>query len=62
MDNRFEYTNISCIAYINHLGGPSPQLLHLACALWATAYELGIELYGCHLAGRLNIRVDELSR
>ena len=54
--------NISCVAYINHLGGPSTQLTRLARSLWTTAYELGIDLSAKHLAGKLNVRADYLSR
>ena len=54
--------NISCVAYINHLGGPSTELSRLAQALWDTAYELDIELTARHLAGRLNVTADRLSR
>ena len=54
--------NISTVAYINHLGGPSPALSRLATALWATAIENGIELTATHLAGKKNVHADALSR
>jgi hypothetical protein len=54
--------NISTVAYINLLGGPSPALSCLATAIWATALEHGIELTATHLAGKRNIHADALSR
>lgn len=36
--------NISTMAYINHLGGPSPALSNLAMVIWAEAIENGITL------------------
>ena len=54
--------NISCVAYINRLGGISPELSKLAQALWDITYEHGMELSAKHLAGRLNVTADELNR
>lgn len=54
--------NISCVAYINPLGGPSAELTHLAQSLWAEAYKLNIRLSAKYLAGKLNVKADWLSR
>jgi hypothetical protein len=32
--------NISAVAYINHMGVPSPSLTKLAIAIWAKAIDL----------------------
>ncbi len=53
--------NISCVAYINHLDGPSKDLSELAQSLWITAAELGITLTARYLAGGDNWRADTLS-
>ncbi len=54
--------NITAVAYINHLGGPSADLTALAESLWITANDFGITLQASHLAGGLNSRADRLSR
>ena len=54
--------NVVAMAYINHLGGPSPSLTALASAVWITAYELEIALSAKHLAGKENVHADHLSR
>jgi ribonuclease HI len=54
--------NISCVAYINQLGGPSSELSRLAEALWAQTHELNINLSAKHIAGKLNVHADFLSR
>lgn len=54
--------NITTVAYISHLGGPSAELSQLAQAIWAEAIDLGVQLRSKHLAGSLNIHADQLSR
>ena len=54
--------SVAAVAYINHLGGPSPSLTALASAVWITAYELEIALSAKHLAGKENVHADHLSR
>jgi len=54
--------NVAAVAYIDHLGDPSPSLAALASAVWITTYELGIELSVKHLAGKENVHADHLSR
>lgn len=54
--------NVSCVAYINHLGGPSTQLTQVAQAIWDLAYQTDTELIARHLSGVTNQRADSLSR
>ena len=54
--------NISTVCYLNHLGGPSPRLTSLANAIWAECFLSNTTLVCRHLAGRLNIEADQLSR
>lgn len=54
--------NISSVAYVNNMGGPSAQLTDIAKAIWQEAYHLGIHLQATHLAGKLNVLADYLSR
>lgn len=54
--------NISTVAYINNLGGPSSQLTDAARAIWSFAYDNKITLTATFLAGRDNTHADSLSR
>ena len=54
--------NISSVAYINHLGGPCPRLSEIARVIFAEASALKVTLQARHLAGRLNLVADRLSR
>ena len=54
--------NIVSVAYINHLGGPCPRLSEIARTVYAEAAMLGVSLQARHLAGRLNLAADRLSR
>jgi ribonuclease HI len=54
--------NVTTVAYLNHLGGPSPQLTKLMSAIWMEAHEAGIRLSARHLAGKMNVQADQLSR
>ena len=54
--------NISAVAYINHLAGPSSDLSELATSLWITTHQCDIELSAAYLAGSDNTRADTLSR
>ena len=54
--------NISSVAYINHLGGPSSDLSELVTSLWITTHQYDIELSAAYLADSDNTRADTLSR
>lgn len=54
--------NITTVAYLNHLGGPGPELSQLASAIWMEAHEAGISLSARYLQGTLNVEADRLSR
>ena len=54
--------NISAVAYLNHMGGPSTALSELAQSLWAQCFEMKIQISAKYLAGKLNIQADYLSR
>ena len=54
--------NISAMAYIRHMGGPSPNLAALAKAIWGEALENGIWLESAHIAGNQNVEADFWSR
>lgn len=54
--------NVTTVAYVNQLGGPTPQLSNLMTTIWHTAQEHQISLSAKHLAGYLNSHVDKLSR
>ena len=43
--------NISAIAYLNHLGGPSKQLTDIAMAIWEFALTQYIDLKASYLVG-----------
>ena len=46
--------NISTVAYIMHLGGPSPGLSSMVTRLWEICYQVDITLTACYLAGKEN--------
>ena len=54
--------NVTTMAYINQLGGPSPALSQLAKAVWLEAYDKELTLSAKHLQGILNVKADSLSR
>lgn len=54
--------NISAMAYINHMGGPSQELTRIAKDIWAVANLFDITLSATYLAGCLNVEADYLSR
>ena len=54
--------NISAIAFVNHMGGPSPPLSQLARAIWSEATEHGMSLRCAHIAGKINTVADAWSR
>lgn len=54
--------NVTTVAYLNHLGGPSPTLTKLMSSIWMEAHEAGIKLSARHLAGVQNTHADRLSR
>ena len=53
--------NVVTVAYINHLGGPCPELSDLMTTIWAKVDQLGVILSARHLSGVLNFRADLLS-
>jgi len=50
--------NISAVAYLNHMGGPSPRLSRLALAIWAEAIDIGVSIKFAHIAGVMNWESD----
>ena len=54
--------NVSAVAYLNHMGGPSIDLSDLAQSLWAQCFEMNITVTAKYLAGKDNIQADSLSR
>lgn len=54
--------NISTVAYLNHMGGPSVELNQLATAIWAEAINNHVSLTCCHIPGKQNVVPDHLSR
>ena len=54
--------NITTVAYINHLGGPSQHLSDLMSTIWVYAHSIQVNLTAKFLAGRLNEKADLLSR
>lgn len=54
--------NISTIAYLNHMGGPSHELIQIANAIWTEAINNHVSITCCHIAGKNNIASDRLSR
>lgn len=54
--------NISTVAYLNKLGGPSRELSEMATTIWVLAHELKVELTVSHIRGIHNVRADQLSR
>ena len=58
-----ELDNVSAVAHINRQGGThSFQLCHLAIQVWEWALARHLHLDARHLAGRLNVQADFLSR
>ena len=54
--------NVTSVAYLNQLGGPSRELSDLTRSIWLYAHRHGIVVTAKHLAGKLNTRADRLSR
>lgn len=54
--------NITALAYVQHMGGPSVPLTNIARAIWTLATENGIYLNCKHIAGKDNYLADRLSR
>lgn len=55
--------NTTVVQYVTKQGGTkSPQLCYKAWELWKLAIDNNIELKAAHIAGRLNIVPDQLSR
>lgn len=44
--------NISTMAYLNHMGGPSHELNQIANAVWAEAIDNHVSITCCHIAGK----------
>lgn len=53
--------NISTMAYLNHMGGPSHELNQIANAVRAEAINNHVSITCCHIAGK-NTTSDRLSR
>ena len=54
--------NVTTVAYINHMGGPTKRLSDLMSTIWSFVHSIGVTLTSKHLAGVRNVRVDRLSR
>ena len=55
--------NITVVQYINKQGGTrSPPLCYLAWNLWQLALQNKVSLKAAHIAGKLNVLPDQLSR
>lgn len=54
--------NISTVAYLNNLGGPSTELSHIAETIWLTCHQNNVKLTVRHLSGKQNVWADRLSR
>ena len=54
--------NVTAMAYINHKGGPCPDLSELAVQIWTLVEESGLSLTCRHIAGVQNVVADRLSR
>lgn len=54
--------NVTTVACINNLYTPSQELGQLMTDIWIMAHKLGVTLVAKHLAGRLNVLADHLSR
>jgi hypothetical protein len=54
--------NVTALAYISHLGGPSMELTQIATAIWRVALMNRITLKTHHVPGVLNHSADFLSR
>lgn len=54
--------NVSAVAYLNHMGGPSTELSELAQSLWSICFQLNITITAKYLAGKENTLADSLSR
>lgn len=54
--------NVTSVAYLNQLGGPSQEMTMLTTTIWEVARQNGITLTARHLSGVLNGRADRMSR
>lgn len=54
--------NITTVAYLNNMGGPSLELSRLAEDIWTIAERSGLRLQTRHLPGINNVEADQLSR
>ena len=54
--------NVTAVAYLNQLGGSSRELSDLTRSLWIYAHRHKIVIVAKHLAGKLNVHADKLSR
>ena len=52
--------NISAVAYINHLGGPSKELTRLTSAIWTEAHSRSMTVTAKHLPGVKNVTAEHL--
>lgn len=54
--------NITTVAYLNKMGGSSPDLNNVAMAIWTEAINNHVSISCCHIAGKDNTGADSLSR
>ena len=54
--------NVSTVAYLNHMGGPSRDLTEIASDIWDLALGRSIHISARYLAGRSNDIADRMSR
>ena len=54
--------NVTTVAYVNRMGGPSKDLSDLMTTIWTSAHRSKIVLSAKFLAGKLNLTADFLSR
>lgn len=54
--------NVTTVAYLNHMGGPSLKLTEIAKAIWSECLKNKIMLVARHLPGKYNVTADGLSR
>ena len=54
--------HVTTVAYINHMGGPIPQLTEIAKLIWREAITNNVTIIARNLSGQLNNQADLLSR
>ena len=54
--------NITSLAYVNNMGGPSRELSHITKAIWSLALNSNMHIHCNHISGIKNLHADYLSR